>query len=197
MTDTAILMILVPDTLKLINISSHPTIPTEYLALLGVILGASISIVGNLLLAKRQARIQIQNTFFTRRLEVYIKLAEMSWEGYSTKVRTESSEKIIYPQAYDSFQHLLDWLEAMVELIDKNRLLLDQETYRKFNALNQKIIEDADEIRAVSETSNIDLHTRKIGAISTSAIQHLSEELVNATRNYIKKTYKVDLEKVL
>ena len=196
--DSTIIVSTLPDTLRIINLSTPPLIPTEYLALMGVVLGASISIIGSLMLAKRQARIQIQNTYFSRRLEVYIKLAEISWEGYSVRLKSEvGEEQGIYPQAYDTFQHLRDWLNSMVELTDRNRLLLDQSTYRAFTDLNRRILEDLDKIRSLSSESRTDWHTRSVGRKSVHDIQKLSEALVDAIRRYLAKTYKVKIEKVL
>jgi len=196
--DSTIFVNALPDTLRIINLTAPPLIPTEYLALIGVILGASISIIGNLMLAKRQGRIQIQNTFFSRRLDVYVKLAEMSWEGYSVWVKSDPGEAAgAYPQAYDTFQHLRDWLNGMVELTDKNRLLLDQSTYTAFTSLNHKILQDIDTIRSLSQPPTIDWHTRDVGRKNVGDIQKLSEGLVEAARKYIGKTYKVKIEKVL
>jgi hypothetical protein len=197
-SDSIIFVSTLPDTLRIVNLSPPPLVPTEYLALLGVILGASISIIGNLMLAKRQARNQIQNTFFSRRLEVYIRLAEISWEGYSVRVKSDPGEEEgVYPQAYDTFQHLRDWLNSMVELTDKNRLLLDQSTYTAFTSLNHKILLDLDKIRSLSQSNTIDWQTRSVGRKSLPDIQKLSEALVDATRRYIGKTYRVKVEKVL
>ena len=196
--DSTIIVNTLPDTLRLVNLTTPPLIPTEYLALIGVIFGASISILGNVMLAKRQARIQIQNTFFSRRLEIYIKLSELSWEGYSVRLKSDlGEEEGVYPQAYDTFQHLRDWLNSMVELTDKNRLLLDQSTYTAFTRLDHKILQDLDKIRSLSQPATIDWYTRSVGRKSVPDIQKLSEELVDATRKYIGKTYKVKIEKVL
>jgi hypothetical protein len=188
-----------PDTLTILNVgtSSQPLLRPEYLGLVGVFLGAIISTVGGLLLARVQARIQIKNTFFQRRLDVYTKIAEMSWEGYSVINRNVPDEQGDYPQAYDSFKRLRNWLNSMVEVIDKNRFLLDQTTYTKFNQLNWKLLKHIKILKAYKGGKVQDKECRVLGRKSVRDIQQLSEAFVDAARQYIKNTYKLDLEKVL
>jgi hypothetical protein len=192
-------LFMLPDTLNIVNVTSsaQPLLRPEYLGLIGVFLGAVISTVGGLLLARVQARIQIKNTFFQRRLEVYTKIAEMSWEGYSVINRNVPKEQGEYPQAYDSFNRLLNWLNSMVEVIDKNRFLLDQTSYTRFTQLNWKLLEHIKTLKAHKNAKVRDNECRKLGTKSVGEIQQLSEAFVDAARQYMKKTYRLDLEKVL
>jgi hypothetical protein len=188
-----------PDTIKFINADPHfqPILRPEYFGLIGVVIGAIISTAGSFLLANRQSKIQIKNTFFLKRWEVYSKISEMSWEGYSIKNRNTKDEAGDYPSAYDSYEGLRNWLNSMVEVIDKNRFLLDQKTYSKFNLLNWKLLEHLRELKIEKDIDIRDKNTRIIGRKNVSEIQQYSESFVDAARQYMKKTYNLNLEKVI
>ncbi len=188
-----------PDTVKILNLSSSESVPPAFIVLASVVIGAAIPIIGNWFLAKRQSFVQIRSIFFTRQLNLYLKLAEMSWEGYSVSIKSDPGEPTaVYPTGYRSFQHLMDWLNHMVEIIDRNRLLLDQPSYKKFDSLNHKILADRDAINSLAATGGIiDWHARAVGRQSVSDIQKLTEEFVSSLRHFLAKRYKVPLEKVL
>jgi len=198
-SDTINITQCIPDILKIavVDNQQQPFIRQEYLVLIGVVLGAVISIIGNIVLANIQARIQIRNTFFQKRLEIYSKLAEMSYEGYSVINRNNKDEKGDYPKAYDSYEKLKNWLNSMVEIIDKNRFFIDQNTYNQFNKLNWKLLEHVWEIKQIDDIDLRDKKTRLIGRKNVNDIQILTENFVEASRIYMKKTYKLDIEKAI
>jgi hypothetical protein len=197
--DSIVFILSIPDTIKVLNTDSNVStvLKPQYIGLIGVIIGALISIIGNYLLANRAAKIQIKNTFFQKRLEIYTKITELSWEGYSVKVRHEKGEEGDYPIAYDSYEDLRKWINSLVEIMDKNRLLLDQGTYNQFIVINHKLLEHLREIKEFSNIDNIDIETRKIGRKNVNNIQQLCESFVDSARKYMKKTYDLNLEKVI
>lgn len=185
---------MVPDTLRILNLSPGPNIPLEYLGLLGVLLGASITFFGNWILAKRQVRIEIQRAFFLRRLEVYVRLAEIIWEVHSVRVKDASAEPIdAYPQAYESFERLKDWLGDTVAHVDKNRLLLDQKTYDAFIALDKKIVEHLKQLKASSSSEIIDSATRNLGRKEVENLQQLATKIMESISRYIRGEYQVSV----
>ena len=55
----------VQDTIKILNVSNQTfSLPPEYFALIGVVIGAMLAIGGNILLAKYKARVEIPKCFF-------------------------------------------------------------------------------------------------------------------------------------
>lgn len=188
-----------PDTLRIINISPPTSIPGEVYVIIGVVIGAVLSVVSGILIAKFQARIQIKTAFFARRLEVYVKIAEMSWEGYHVLLKSGPREqKGAFPKAYHTFEGLRSWLNSIAEVIDRNRFLLDQETYRAFEGLNKKILEHINQIGTSGlRREGLNLMCRNLGRASVGEIQRLSESFVDAARRYIRSKYGVDVEKVV
>lgn len=187
---------IVADTLKIINLSPSSGIPKEYLALLGVVLGALLSVGGSMISAFWEARVQIKNSFFMKRLDVYMKLAELCSDLISTMQnpgKGENDEK--YPCAYHSSEGLKTWLNTMVEFMDKNRFLIDNTTCQCFKPLNCKLIETLKEIRlagAVDEQA--DILCRDIGRRNLNNVQSLARDFFNCAGTYISNTYNVDIE---
>ena len=82
--------------------------------------------------------------------------------------------------------------------MDRNRFLLDQKTYSSFGGLNKKILDDLDLLAKSGLTGDqLNLTCKNIGRSSVTEIQKLTESFVDAARQYIKKTYSVDVEKVV
>lgn len=167
---------------------------------IAALMGVIISIFGNWIvgnnLAKRQAFVEIRKNLFNRRLDIYLKLTEMLWQGYSVIVVTDNNGKRnIFPKAYNNLEELKKWLNSLVELFDRNRLLLDQKTYTAFdNGLNQKLLND---IETIKEKGPSEKECRKIGEETKEEMQRFVEEIFDSSRKFIKSKYKVDLEKVL
>jgi hypothetical protein len=198
MNDTLQAFVNLSDTIKVVTLSqsTQPFIRLEYLGLLGVILGAIISTIGNLILSKRNAKIQIKSVLFQKRLDVYTKIVELSWEGYSVVEDFIDNKKVNYPQAYKSPTKLLKWLNSMVEVMDKSRFLLDQATYTKFNHLNWKLLEHINLLKQYKNKKIRISETKKLGVSCVGEIQNLTEEFVDAARQYMNKKYDVGFEKV-
>jgi hypothetical protein len=193
MNDSTAFMQSLPDTLRVMNISQNPSIPAEYVGLLGVVIGASIAILGNLLLAKRQAHFQIQNTLFLRRLEVYLKFIELLWPGGILQHQPASSKTGSFPIPYTSNKRLSEWLNTLTNYVSSNRMLLDENTLRNFEKLNQRVLEDLKHISDSSTSDSIDERTRSIGLQSAATIHELCKEAHNSSWDYFKKTYRVQL----
>jgi hypothetical protein len=193
MNDSTAVMQSVQDTLRILNLSPSPTIAPEYVGLLGVVLGASIAILGNLLLARKQAQFQIQNTLFLHRLGVYLKFTEMLWPAGIRQHEPQSSEEGSFPVPYTSNKRLSEWLNTLTTYVSSNRMLLDEKTLREFERLNQKVLRDLKQISESSTAQNIDERTRIIGLQSSATIYELCKEAHNSSWDYFKKTYKVEL----
>ena len=193
MNDSSMVMQALRDTLRIINISPSPLIAHEYAVLLGVIVGASIAIVGNLLLAKRQAHYQIQNTLFLRRLEVYLKFTELLWSGGIRQHTPPSSKEEPVPIPYTSNKHLSEWLNTLTSYVASNIMLLDDKTLRHFEKLNKKVLADLKQISESSSSDNIDERTRFIGVQSAATLYELCKEAHNSSWDYFKKTNNVEL----
>ncbi|MGD0338238.1 MAG: hypothetical protein ABSB78_05565 [Bacteroidota bacterium] len=199
MGDSIHTLISIADTLKVINLTHtpQPIIPLEYLGLLGVILGAIISIFGNLLLSNNNAKVQLKSVLFQRRLDVYTKIVELSWEGYSVVEDIINGKKVNYPRAYSTFNSLHKWLNSMVEVMDKNRFLLDQSTYTNFNHLDWKLLEHVNQLKIIGNEKQRDMEARIIGVNNVGEIQKLTEEFVGAARLYMNRKYNSGFEKVV
>ena len=188
---------MLPDTLKILNLSPTPLIAPEYLGLLGVLVGASISFLGNWALAKRQAHIEIQRVFFLRRIEVYVKLAELVWEAHSVQINDVPDESpVAYPIAYDSFEKLKGWLKNTVAFVDKSFLLLDQNTYDAFIALDKQVVDHLKELKLSSTADTVDVATRNLGRDQAGHIQDLVSKIMESIRHHMRQRHGVDLPKI-
>lgn len=190
-----------PDTLRILTLNPQDGIPIGIVTAAATLLGVMISILGNYLagrsLSNRQAFVEIRKTLFLKRLDAYLKIAELLWAGYSVKIRGNEEDSGAYPQAYDSFEGQKDWLNSLVDIIDKSRHLLDQDTYTQFAYLNQKILADRNRIRSeCKEDAKLDIYTRKVGREVVSEVQDLSEKVAKAARSFIRQTYKVNINEV-
>lgn len=185
-----------PDTLKiLVHSSKQSGLPVEYIGGIFALLGVIITLVGGwwsgLYIARKQANIEIQKELFKQRLTVYLKLSEMLWEGYS--VFLQKGEDGIFPQSYKSLELLRAWLNGLVQTFDKNLMLLDQDTYRNFDALNQVLLRDINEIEKLGGS---EINARSVGRQSVSEVQNKVQSILSSIRSYLKKQYPIDLEEV-
>lgn len=169
------------------------TIPPEYIALISVALGATISILGNLFLSKKQAYLQIQNTLFLRRLEVYLKMLELLWPGGIKQHTHNSNNDNTFPIPYSSNKNLSEWLNSLTKYISANSILIDEQTLNHFKELNQQVLEDLKVIANNSTLENRDEQTRLIGLKSSTIIESHCTKIHNSGWDYFKNTYKVKL----
>lgn len=183
-----------PDTLRILESASTSSsyIKPEYLGLIGVIIGAVISYLGNLLLSNRQVKNEIKKTFFEKRLSLYSKIVEVSWEGRSVVVFKD--EEGAFPRAYKKFENVKGWLNSMVEIMDKNIFLLDRKTYNSFLELNKLLLSHIKEFSPDEKEEIGDGKTRDFGRKHNDEIQKYVAEFVMAARNYMNNKYSLDLE---
>ena len=131
-----------------------------------------------------------QNVFFSKRLEAYIKIAELNWQTYHVTQKIEECFDC-FPTVYKTFRNLKEWNDSISQHIDKNRLLLDQDTYRAFDKLNNHILSSINQLIKLSlleeESYN---ECRKLEREKCSEVQKLSEGFMEAARIYINKTIK-------
>ncbi len=186
------------DTLMILNVGTQTDsiLNPAYIAFIGVIIGAVLSLLGNLLLVKHQSKTQRRNTFFQKRLEIYSRIIEISWEVYTVRTRFEKSEEGEYPHAYDSYESLRIWLNSIVQIVDKNVLFLDQKTYDNFLKINWKVLDHMREISQEKDPAMLDKKTREIGRKNLNEIQDISKAFIDTIRLYLKETYKIELERV-
>ena len=120
----------------------------------------------------------------------------MLWQGYSILVKTDNNGKRhVFPKAYENLEELKKWLNSLVEIFDRNRLLLDQETYSAFdNNLNQKLLKD---IQTIKEKDSSEKVCQCIGTETQGEVQQFVEKIFDSSRNFIKLEYKIRLQKVL
>jgi hypothetical protein len=185
----------VADTLSAVASSSR-SIPTEFIALIGVIVGGLISLIGSLLAQKRQPRIQLQQDFFSRRLDVYLKTIELLWRGQNYTRTGGAPESVTpHPNAYDSYQSLVDWTNSLSEYSSSHRLLIDELTLAKLEALNAKTMSDLAEISSTkaSTEATLDKRTQKLDRESLDEIMRLCDAIDDTARSYLKSTYKIDV----
>ncbi len=173
----------------------HTGLPLEYVALLGVLLGGGIAILGNWLLAKKQARFQIHNTFFLHRLEVYLSLLKLLWPAGIRQHRPHWTEEDPVPAPYASNHELAEWSNKLIEFVMDNRILIDEKTVKDAQSLNEKVIEDLKRILDTSRerSMDIDLVTRSVGRESAETILTLCSQIHNSTWDYFKNTYGEEL----
>lgn len=188
---------IVLDTLLIKNISDTPSIPIEIVGLLGVILGGIISFITSLILETQKSKIAIKRDFFSRRFEAYNDIMKLVYKGYSVIEKTSNEESSnIFPKAYETFEGLREWLNTMVDFVDKSLLLIDQDSYQKFNELNWKILEHIRDIRVNTDDNNRDLYTRNLGRRDVSIIQSHTKAVMDSIRNYLNKIYNIKVEEV-
>ena len=128
---------------------------------------------------------------------VYTKIVELSWEGYSVIEVEIEGKKLNYPLAYKKYQSLRKWLDSMVEIMDKNRFLLDQSTYTKFNFLNWKLLDHINQLKKIKNIKKHNQQTRIIRVFNVNELQKLTEEFVDAPHQYMNKKYDLGFEKVV
>jgi len=188
------------DTLKVLNISPSYSLAPEYIALIGVVLGALLAIGGNILLAKYQARVEIQKSFFNKRLDIYIKISELNWQTYHVTQKIEESQDC-FPTAYKTFKNLREWNNNISQHIDRNRFLIDEITYKAFDNLNNLILSSINQLKALNLQGNeLDIECRKLGIEKCGEVQKLSEDFIDSARKYINenlKGKKIKTEKVV
>lgn len=186
------------DTIMINNISSSPIIPSELIGIFGVMLGVLLSYIASLFLEKQKSKIAIKRDFFSKRFEAYNEIMKLLYKGYSA-IETVGigGSTTTYPKAYNTFESLNEWLNSMVEFIDKSLLFIDQNTYRKFNELNWKILEHIKKIKARPGNSDQDIFTRNIGVNELAIIQDLTKNVMRAIRNYLNDSYKLKTEEVI
>ena len=193
MNDSTTFLQALPDTLKNVIVSTSSILPTELIGLIGVALGALIAILGNWMLAKRQAYLQIQNSLFLRRLDVYLKLTELLWPAGIKQYNRNSTVETSVPMPYTSNKNLSKWLNDLTIFVAANRLIIDDNALKGYEKLSQKVIEDLKHIAKTSTPENIDKTTRVVGLQSASIIINLCTEIHNSGWNYFHKNYKVKL----
>jgi len=182
-----------PDTLKILEVSTKAYLPPELIGLIGVALGALISILGNWILAKRQSYLQIQNTLFIRRLDVYLKFTELIWPGGIKQYDRDTTQATAVPLPYTSNKKLSKWLNDLATFIAANRLIIDDKALNAYDRLSKKIIDDLKEIAHSSTPETIDKKTQAVGVHSAGIILNLCGEIHNSGWNYFHKNYKVKL----
>ena len=199
--DSSLVFHTLKDTLKIINVSQQtfPLAP-EYIALIGVALGALLAIGGNILLVKYQARVEIQKSFFNKRIDVYIKISELNWQSYHVTQKIEES-KDCFPTAYKTYKNLREWNNNISQHIDRNRFLIDQNTYRAFDKLNNLILSSINQLKNMTfQGEELDKECRKLGREKCGEVQKMSEDFINSARIYINnnlKGKKIKSEKVV
>jgi hypothetical protein len=187
------------DTLQTISSSTRQAIPIEFIGLIGVVLGSLISIVGNMLVGKamvrRQAIVEIQKSLFLRRLDLYVRLAELASTGYTVARIGNARKGGVFPKPYSTRENLNHWNKQLVTFADTNMLLLDADTYKKLDELNRRLLADLGQIPKSSD--KVDILTRDMGQKSCSEIQSHCRTLIESARTHIEHKYRVTLEKVV
>ena len=197
--DSVLITHALKDTIIVMSLSRSNSIPIEITAPAAALFGVIISILGNYLvganLTRRQVKVEIQKTLFLRRLDVYLKLSELLWLGYSTSI--DNLDKPMFPRAYHTDNDLRQWLNDMAEFTDKNRMLLDQDTYHAIDSLAIRINSDLHQLLPQLANPQINNITHDLGRASLFDVQTLSEKAMAAARIYISSNYDVHMETVI
>lgn len=178
LTDSTAYKQLIPDTLKILQID-HASDPVQmWLPIVVVLVGGIITLVVNFLIAryqrtraleeyKLQNQKALEKELFLLRLKAITEISEALYEAYHVTLRKSDGPDLgPFPSAYVEYQHLKDWNNVKTRLIDKNLILLDQNTYTAFTALNHLILKHLDEVEKRYEFKKVkrrDAKCREIG----------------------------------
>jgi hypothetical protein len=114
------------DTAVVGTVLSASFVDPQLLGLIGVVTGALIAILGNLILSKRQAAFTIQKEMFIRRLDVYVKMIALLWGG-----KTPQQSTVLPP---DGSQDLSNYVTSNLLLIDTRTVIAYTELTTAFSA---------------------------------------------------------------
>ena len=170
-----------------------PNLAPEYLALLGVLFGAGVTLIGNLLLEKRRSHNEIEQTLFLHRLEIYSKLTELMWPSATVGRGPTSLPQSGLIKAYTSNHALVEWLNRTTNFVTSKRLLIDDQTLEAFSRLNQRVLTDLNQISEMAMPADIDERTRQVGFQSIHDVAELCSDVHNRAWDFFRKTYRVKL----
>jgi hypothetical protein len=135
---------------------------------------------------------------FVMRMNAYKGIAAALSEAYHvTLFKADRVNKQVFPSAYISYSYLKQWMNSVTKLVDRNLLLIDQETYQCFDKFNNMILTHLNEVETCRKRKNAwPLVSRDIGRRECGVIQNQQAEVIEACRKFIKTNYNIELEHV-
>jgi len=186
----------IPDTLRVISISSGSGAFDKILPLVAVLIGA---ITGGLItymtgrtLAKQNTRSQLAMALFSKRLDVFTRLSEIAWEGHNFELKKAPGEtREGYPIAYRSFEALREWNNTLSNGMDRNAFFVTKAVGDAFQPLSDILVKHLDELTSNgSPGPDLDLKCRNVGRRSLKEVQELTLSFIQSLRSELDNSVK-------
>lgn len=205
--DTMAAMVAVRDTVHVALTESQKTMMDKswFIALLtggftilGILFGQYLQRRTMKDIYDQQGWLNRDKELFVMRMNAYKEIAAALSEAYHvTLFKADGVHKKVFPSAYISYSYLKQWMNSVTKLVDRNLLLIDQETYQRFDSFNNMILKHLNEVETCRKKKNVwAFVSRDVGRRDCGLIQNHQAEVIAACRKFIKSKYNIELEQV-